>query len=92
MTHSSDEIKSLAEKRINIIKGQLDGLYRMIDSDKYCTDILDQSLAIQNSLKSLDNLILERHLLLHASEQFKSNKEKAVGELLKVFKRSQRTE
>lgn len=92
MIHGSGEIKDLAEKRINIIKGQLGGLYKMIDSDEYCTDILDQSLAIQNSLKSLDGLILKRHLLLHASEQFKNNKEKAVGELLKVFKRSQKTE
>ena len=87
MTYLRDETKASAEKRISIIKGQLDGLNKMIDQDQYCTDILDQSLAIQNSLKSLDGLILERHLTIHASEQFKSNKKKAVDELLKVFKR-----
>lgn len=92
MISPSSDTKGLAETRISIIKGQLDGLFKMIESDQYCTDILDQSLAIQNSLKSLDGLILERHLLLHASEQFKSNKEKAVEELLKVFRRRQRTE
>lgn len=87
-----EEVKKNAEKRINIIKGQLDGLYRMIETDEYCTDILDQSLAIQNSLKSLDSLILERHLRTHATEQFKTGKERAVKELLKVFKRKQRNE
>ncbi len=86
------DIKTNAKKRINIIKGQLDGLYRMIESDEYCTDTLDQSLAIQNSLKSLDGLILEKHLRIHVSEQFKTNKEKAVKELLKVFKKKQRNE
>lgn len=85
-------VKSQAEKRINIIKGQLDGLFRMIDSDEYCTDILDQSLAIQNSLKSLDGLILERHLRTHVSEQFRNNKENAVKELLKIFKKKRKNE
>lgn len=90
--NSSDEVKKQAERRINIIKGQLNGLYKMIEVDEYCTNILDQSLAIQNSLKSLDGLILERHLRTHVSEQFKSDKEKAVVELLKVFKKKQRNE
>ncbi|MFV1917043.1 MAG: metal-sensitive transcriptional regulator [Patescibacteria group bacterium] len=85
---SSDEIKKQAEKRINIIKGQLDGLYKMIEADEYCTDVLDQSLAIQNSIKSLDSLILERHLRIHVADQFKQQKERAIEELLKVFKRS----
>jgi len=85
-------IKQQAEKRINIIKGQLDGLYRMIESDEYCTNVLDQSLAIQNSLKSLDGLILEKHLRTHVSEQFNSDKEKAVTELLKVFKKKQKSD
>ena len=89
---SSDEIKKQAKRRINIIKGQLDGLYKMIEEDKYCTDVLDQSLAIQNSLKSLDVLILERHLKTHVAGQFKNQKEKAVKELLIIFKKKQRNE
>lgn len=89
---SLDEIKKQAERRINIIKGQLDGLYKMIEEDKYCTDILDQSFAIQNSLKSLDSLILERHLRKHAVHQLRANKEKAIKELIEVFKKKQKSE
>jgi DNA-binding FrmR family transcriptional regulator len=89
---NDNDVKSQAERRINIVKGQLDGLFKMIKSDEYCTDILDQSLAIQNSLKSLDGLILERHLRTHVSEQFKNNKENAVKELLKVFKKKKKNE
>jgi len=87
-----NETKKQAEKRINIIKGQLDGLYRMIESDEYCTDVLDLSLAIQNSLKSLDGLILEKHLRTHVVDQFKTDKERAVKELLKVYKKKQRND
>ncbi|MCG2692075.1 metal-sensitive transcriptional regulator [Microgenomates group bacterium] len=88
----ADEIKTQAEKRINIIKGQLDGLLRMIEGDEYCTDILDQSLSIQNSLKSLDNLILERHMRIHVADQFKSDKENAIKQMLKIYKKKQRSE
>lgn len=84
-----DNTKSQARRRINIIKGQLDGLMRMIEEDEYCVDLLNQSLAIQNSIKSLDALILERHLRIHVADQFKNQKERAIKELLKVFKRSQ---
>ena len=91
-THQNKNIKQQAKRRVNILKGQLDGLLGMIEEDKYCTDILDQSLAIQNSLKSLDGLILERHLRTHVSDQFKNDKERAVKELLKVFRKKQRNE
>ena len=72
-----EDVKVLAQKRINIIKGQLDGLQRMIDKDEYCIDLLNQSLAVQNSLKSLDSVLFERHLSTHVSHQFKEEEEKA---------------
>lgn len=77
-----------AKRRISIIKGQLDGLMKMIENDEYCIDILTQSSAIQSSLKSLDAIILERHLNIHVKKQFEVQPERAVQELLKVFKKS----
>jgi len=85
-THYED-VKIKAQKRINIIKGQLDGLQKMIEADKYCIDLLNQSLAIQNSLRSLDSILFERHLQTHVSEQFKNENTKAVEELVRLFKR-----
>lgn len=82
-----EDVKIKAQKRINIIKGQLDGLQRMIDADEYCMDLLNQSLAIQNSLRSLDSVLFERHLKTHVTHQFKNEEEKAVTELVSLFKR-----
>lgn len=87
-SHYEDE-KEKAQKRLNIIKGQLEGLSKMIENDIYCIDILNQSLAIQNSLKSLDTLLLERHLSTHVAHQFHNGEiEKATEELVTLFKRS----
>ncbi len=80
-------VKDQAKKRINIIKGQLDGLLNLIEQDAYCIDVLNQSLAIQNSIKSLDSLIFEKHLKSHVSDQFQKKSDKAVEELLKLFRR-----
>lgn len=87
MKSSYSDVKVQAQKRINILKGQLDGLQKMIEQDEYCMDLLTQSLAIQNSLRSLDSILFERHLRTHVSEQFKHEEEKAVSELVKLFKR-----
>lgn len=85
--HKHEDVKEQAKKRINIIKGQLDGLLKMIGEDKYCIDLLNQSLAIQNSIKSLDGLIFEKHLKTHVVEQFQNEKGKVIEELSKLFKR-----
>lgn len=80
-------VKREAQKRINIIKGQLDGLLKMIAEDKYCIDLLNQSLAIQNSIKSLDALLFKKHLKTHVVSQFQNEKDKAIEELLRLFRR-----
>ena len=85
-THYED-VKEKAQKRINIIKGQLDGLQKMVDNDVYCIDLLNQSLAIQNSVKSLEAVLFERHLSTHVVHQFHEEKEKATKELVTLFKR-----
>lgn len=81
------DVKGQSRKRINIIKGQLDGLLKMIEEDEYCIDLLNQSLAIQNSIKSLDAIIFEKHLKTHVVSQFQNEQDRAVEELLRLFKR-----
>lgn len=85
-SHYADK-KEQALKRLNIIKGQLEGLHKMIEHDDYCIDLLNQSLAIQNSLRSLDSLLFERHLTTHVPHQFNHEENKAVRELVTLFKR-----
>jgi DNA-binding FrmR family transcriptional regulator len=87
MKTSYEDGKVKAQKRINIIKGQLDGLARMIEKDEYCIDLLNQSLAIQQSLKSLDAVLFERHVTTHVIHQLQHEKDTATEELVKLFKK-----
>lgn len=81
------KLKNRAIHRAKIIRGQMDGLIKAIEKEVYCTDILEQSLSIQRSLKSLDAFILENHLRSHVKHQMqnKGEEEKAVKELIKVY-------
>jgi CsoR family transcriptional regulator, copper-sensing transcriptional repressor len=87
MKSNYSDKKVAAQKRLNIIKGQLEGLEKMIEKDEYCIDLLNQSLAIQNALHGLDAVLLERHLETHAQHQLKSGDPKAIEELVTLFKR-----
>jgi DNA-binding FrmR family transcriptional regulator len=84
------DIKKRALKRLNIIKGQIEGLKKMVEEEKYCIDILIQSMAIKQALSSLEDLILENHFREHIPKQMKNKKEVAVKELLKIYKLAKR--
>ena len=52
VAHSGAETTALA-KRLNRIEGQVRGIGRMIDDDRYCVDILTQVSAVQSALDAL---------------------------------------
>ena len=80
--------KKRAIHRLKIIRGQIDGLFKAIDEDRYCMDVINQSLAIQESLKSLDILVLENHISTCVKEDIgkKEKEKKVIGELMKIYK------
>ena len=79
------KLKKRTMHRAKIIRGQMDGLIKALDREDYCPTILEQSRSIQQSLKSLESFILENHLKTHVSHQMQDNKNKAVGELIKIY-------
>jgi len=82
------DIKKQIQNRLNRAEGQLNGLKKMVDEDKYCIDIITQSSAIRSALSAVEDLMLENHLSTHVMHQMKSGQEKkATSEVLKVFKK-----
>ncbi len=80
------ETKKKALRRLRIIKGQLNGLEKMINEEKYCVDIITQSSAVKQALSGIENLLLEHHLRTHAIMQMRSGQgKKAIEEILKVY-------
>ena len=87
--HIEQEKKEKIQHRLKIIQGQILGLDKMVENEEYCMDILNQSLAIQQSLKSFDALMLENHLKTHLVDQLKGSESvKAVSEMIKLYKLS----
>ncbi len=85
------EIKKKASRRLSIIQGQLKGLAKMVEEEKYCVDIITQTSAIKEALSGVEDLILENHLSTHVLQQIRGGKEqKAVAEILKVYKLAQK--
>lgn len=81
------EVKSKAIRRLKITEGQVRGLQKMIEGEKYCIDIITQASAIKEALSSIEDLLLENHLETHVIHQIKNDdEERAVQEILKVYK------
>jgi DNA-binding FrmR family transcriptional regulator len=60
MEHGYD--KDALRKRLHRIEGQVRGIERMVDEDRYCIDILTQVGAVKTALESLGFQILEDHV------------------------------
>ncbi len=76
---------------MRIIKGQLNGLEKMIEDEKYCIDIITQSSAVKQALSGVEDLVLENHLATHAKEQLKAGqRDKLTAEILKIYKLSKK--
>ncbi len=88
MQHELDpKLKAKALHRAKILKGQMEGVMKMIESEEYCPSILRQSLSIQRSLKSLDELLLENHIKSHVKHQMQQPGQdiRAVKELIEIY-------
>lgn len=85
------QLKKKALRRLSLIKGQLSGLIRMVEDERYCIDIITQSSAIKEALSGVEDLILENHLRTHVIHQMKHGKEKtATEEILKTYRLSRK--
>ncbi len=79
--------------RINRLSGQLEGVRRMIESQRYCPEILTQLRAVRSAVKSLEADVLQTHLTTCVTETFsskrvsKAEKDQKIKELIGIFKR-----
>lgn len=86
-THRGDDEKKIINNRISRIEGQLKGIKKMIEQDTYCSDILVQLSAIENSVKSLSNHILENHLYSCVTRDLQNGNLEVIDELISLFKK-----
>ncbi|WP_425446014.1 metal-sensitive transcriptional regulator [Dethiothermospora halolimnae] len=70
-------------KRLRRIEGQIKGIQRMVESGKYCGDILIQVAASRSALNKVGGLILENHMKDCVKGYLENSKDdKAIDELI----------
>ncbi|MGH8165751.1 MAG: metal-sensitive transcriptional regulator [Woeseiaceae bacterium] len=78
-------------RRLNRIEGQVRGLGRMLDEDRYCIDILQQIQAVKAALKKAETELLRMHARECVDNALKagtiSEKRKKIVELVDLFER-----
>ena len=89
-----DDIKSGCRKRLNRIEGQVRGLSKMIDEDRYCIDVITQIGAVRAALDRVEQEILRDHVG-HCVENAiasgnKADQRQKIAELMDVLGRAKR--
>ena len=75
-------------RKIRIARGQLDGIIRMIEDDRYCIDISTQLMSTLSLLKNVNREILQAHIRSCVKEALETNKENPkIEEALKVLEK-----
>ena len=88
------DIKASCVKRLQRIEGQVRGLSRMVEDDRYCIDIVTQIAAVRAALRRAEEEILADHVA-HCVEHAiasgnKAEQRRKVSELIEVLSRSDR--
>ena len=83
MVKDQDKIK----KYLTIAKGQLDGIIKMIDEDRYYLDVSDQLMATRELLKKANNLILKNHIDVCVKDSIKNGDDSKLNEIIKALEK-----
>lgn len=88
----SPEKKEQAQARLKRVAGQVSGIQRMIDEDRYCMDVLTQISAVRAALAKVSQLLLESHIETCVKEAFEGDdageRSAKIAELVRVFEKN----
>lgn len=88
------EIKSSNLRRLRRIEGQVRGLQKMIDEERYCADIMTQIASVHEALRSVGRELMRNHLRHCAAEAIESGdetrREEMYDELVELMYRHAR--
>ena len=81
-------VNEKAVKRFKIIEGQVRGVRRMVEEEKYCIDILTQISAVRAALDSVAKIILKKHIDTCVTDAIRNkaeNSRELIDELMSIF-------
>jgi CsoR family transcriptional regulator, copper-sensing transcriptional repressor len=87
------DVKDRNRKRLRRIEGQIRGLQKMVDDDRYCADILTQISSVHEALRSVGRELMRNHLKHCAASAIRSSDaeaEEMYDELVEMMYRHSR--
>lgn len=74
------DTKKLCRSRLSRIEGQVRGLAKMVDEDRYCIDVVNQVQAVIAALKKVESEVLKDHIAHCVEHAIRSGDKKAQRE------------
>ena len=89
-----NDTKAAIQKRFNRIEGQVRGLSRMVEEDRYCIDIITQISAVRAALRRAEEEIVRNHVGHYVEHAINSNdkqdQRQKIAEIMEVLRLSER--
>lgn len=78
--------------RLRRVRGQIDGIIKMVEDDRYCIDISNQLLAASKALDAINNEVLTSHLrsCVKASLENKVDSDEKIEEFISIIRKIQK--
>ena len=73
--------------RLNRMVGQLNGIGRMLDENRYCGDILIQISAVEKALQNFGYIVLQSHMEACVAEEIREGNAEIIGETVELMKK-----
>ena len=86
-TPRSEEAQRALQNRLNRVIGQLNGMKKMLDENRYCGDILIQLAAVESALQNFGYIILKDHMETCVVEGVKNGDLAVVDEAVELMKK-----
>ena len=83
---SERELRQL-KNRLNRMIGQLNGIGKMLDENRYCGDVLNQVAAVESALKSFAYMVLQKHMETCVVEEIQKGNLAVVQETVELAKK-----
>ncbi len=88
-THRATGVEQNLLLRLRRVEGQVRGVHKMVEEERYCPDVLMQMSAIHESLRSVERILMKNHLQHCATEALRSGDERKAqrtyNELTELF-------
>lgn len=83
----SEEDLHLLKNRLNRMVGQLQGIGRMLDENRYCGDILTQIAAVESALQSFGYFVLQSHMETCVVDEIRNGNQEIMAEAMELMKK-----